>query len=177
MMSSEGIQLNFSTLVEHFGGVVSTQQPDDPDQDLGVLLGLAYQTLVRELNEHMAAAGFDIKTQYGYVFRALLKEDLTSTKFGARLGMTTQGAAKLIDEMERLGYVEKHPDPTDARVRVLRLADRGRRAVAEARKFHQAFEDRLAERYGTEDAAALRRVLVALVDDAYGDAPRVMRLP
>ena len=153
------------------------QQPDNPDEDFGVLLGLAYQALVRELNEHMTAVGFEIKVQYGYVFRALLKEDLTSTKFGTRLGMTTQGAAKLIDEMERLGYVEKHPDPADARVRVLRLAERGRRAVAEARKFHQAFEDRVAERYGAEDAAALRRVLVALVDDAYQDATRVLRAP
>jgi DNA-binding MarR family transcriptional regulator len=150
---------------------------DDPDQDFGVLLGLAYQTLVRELNEEMAAAGFEVKAQYGYVFRALLKEDLTSTKLGVRLGVTTQGAAKLIDEMERLGYVEKHPDPDDARVRVLRLADRGRRAVAEARRIHQAFEDRLAERYGSDDVAAMRRVLVSLIDDAYADRPRVMRLP
>jgi DNA-binding MarR family transcriptional regulator len=164
---------------------VSTQNPEsqdptpvrDPDADFGVLLGLAYQTLVRELNGRLAIAGFDVKPQYGYVFRALLKEDLTSTKLGARLGITTQGAAKLVDEMERAGYVEKHPDPDDARVRVLRLAERGRQAVAEARRIHQDFEDRLAERYGADDVAALRRVFEGMVDDAYGDAPRVMRLP
>jgi DNA-binding MarR family transcriptional regulator len=149
----------------------------DPDLDFGVLLGLGYQGLIRELNERMAAAGFEIKAAYGYVFRTLLKEDLTTTKFGARLGITTQGAAKLVDEMERLGYVEKHPDPDDARVKVLRLAERGHRAVAEARRVHLDFERRLAERYGAEDVAAMRRVLEAMIDDEYGDRPRVMRLP
>lgn len=153
-------------------------EPDfDPDLDLGVLLGLGYQGLVRELNAHMAAAGFDVKAAYGYVFRTLLKEDLTTTKFGARLGITTQGAAKLIDEMERLGYVEKHPDPDDARVKVLRLAERGHQAVAEARRLQLDFERRLAGRYGADDVAAMRRVLEAMVDDEYRDAPRVMRLP
>jgi DNA-binding MarR family transcriptional regulator len=149
----------------------------DPDLDFGVLLGLGFQSLVRELDARLEAAGFEIKPAYGYVFRSLLKEDLTSTKFGTRLGITTQGAAKLIDEMERLGYVEKHPDPQDARVKVLRLAERGHRAVAEARRVHLDFERRLAERFGAEDVAAMRRVLEGLADEEYGDAPRVMRLP
>jgi DNA-binding MarR family transcriptional regulator len=149
----------------------------DPDLDFGVLMALGYQGLVRELNERLTAAGFEIKAVYGYVFRTLLKEDLTTTKFGARLGITTQGAAKLVDEMERLGYVEKHQDPHDARVKVLRLAERGRRAVAEARRIHLDYERRLAERYGAEDVAAMRRVLEAMVDDEYRDVPRVMRLP
>lgn len=160
---------------------MSTELPDepafDPDLDFGVLLGLGYQGLIRELNERMTAAGFEIKAAYGYVFRSLLKEDLTITKFGARLGITTQGAAKLVDEMERLGYVEKHPDPTDARVKVLRLAERGRRAVAEARRIHLDFERRLAERYGAEDVAAMRRVLEAMVDAEYRQSSRVMRMP
>lgn len=160
-----------------FGGVPGAGPGPEPDLDFGVLLGLGYQGLVRELDAGLEAAGFDVKPSYGYVFRTLLKEDLTTTKFGARLGITTQGAAKLIDEMERLGYVEKHPDPDDGRVKVLRLAERGHRAVAEARRIHLAFERRLAERYGAEDVAAMRRVLEALIDDEYRSAPRVMRLP
>lgn len=149
----------------------------DPDHDFGVLMALGYQGLIRELNERLAAAGFEVKAVYGYVFRSLLREDLTTTKFGARLGITTQGAAKLVDEMERLGYVEKHQDPADARVKVLRLAPRGHQAVAEARRIHLELEQRLAERYGAEDVAAMRRVLEAMVADEYRDKPRVMRMP
>jgi len=149
----------------------------DPDLDFGVLMALGYQGLVRELNERLTAAGFEIKAAYGYVFRSLLREDLTTTKFGARLGITTQGAAKLIDEMERLGYIEKHQHPEDARVKVLRLAPRGRQAVAEARRIHLDLEQRLAERYGAEDVAAMRRVLEAMVADEYREKPRVMRMP
>lgn len=136
-----------------------------PDEDFGILLGRAYQGFVAELNAHMAAAGFDaIKAAYGYVFRILLAEEQTSTRLGAKLGITTQGAAKLVDEMERVGYIEKVADPADARVKVLRLAERGRNAVAEARRFHQMYEDRLAERLGLEEAASLRRMLTAMGD-------------
>ena len=155
---------------------MSTQNPGprvgpDPDEDFGILLGRAFQAFVAELNAHMAAAGFDaIKAAYGYVFRILLAGEQTSTKLGALLGITTQGAAKLVDEMERVGYIEKAADPNDARVKVLRLADSGRNAVAEARRFHQAYEDGLAARFGVDDVVSLRRMLAAM-----GDAGQTLR--
>jgi DNA-binding MarR family transcriptional regulator len=147
---------------------VSTQNPQpqvgpDPDDDFGLVLGRAYQGFVVELNAHLAVAGFPaIKASFGYVFRSLLAEELTPTKLGARLGMTTQGAAKLVDEMERSGYVEKRADPSDARVKLLRLTERARAAVEEARRFHQLYEDRLAAGFGADATASLRRMLVAM---------------
>jgi DNA-binding MarR family transcriptional regulator len=148
----------------------------DSDADFGMLLGSAYQGFVIELNAHLADAGFSgVSASYGYVFRALLAGDLTATKLGAKLGITTQGAAKLVDDMERTGYIEKHADPGDARVKLLRLSEQGRRAVAEARRFHQAFEDRLASRHGATQVAELRRLLVAMADEAFEDGERSFR--
>jgi DNA-binding MarR family transcriptional regulator len=96
-------------------------------------------------------------------------------ELAAKLGVTMQGAAKLAGEMERSGYLEKHPDPSDARGKVLRLSARGREAVAEARRFHQLFENRLAQRYGSEAVAAMRAVLTSMARDNFAGTERNLR--
>jgi DNA-binding MarR family transcriptional regulator len=44
--------------------------------------------------------------------------------------VTKQTAGYLVDQLESAGYVERTPDPTDARARLVRLTDRAR-AVAQ----------------------------------------------
>jgi DNA-binding MarR family transcriptional regulator len=149
----------------------STKEP----YDLGILLGLAYQDFVDELNAHLAARGFDgIRPSFGYVFRALLAEEATASGLAARLGITAAGAGKLVDEMVAAGYVERVDDPDDARSRRLRLSRRGRRAVATARQFHRQFEERLGEAHGARAVATLRRLLEAWVDRG-GTGARLLR--
>jgi MarR family transcriptional regulator for hemolysin len=141
---------------------VSTD-PSEP-YDLGILLGLAYQDFVAELNAHLAQLGFDgIRPSFGYVFRALLEQDLTASMLAAQLGITAPGAGKLVEEMVAAGYVERVADPADARSRRLRLSRRGGRAVAAARRFHRQFEERLAAEHGTRAVATLRGVLEGIV--------------
>jgi MarR family transcriptional regulator for hemolysin len=134
-------------------------------RDFGILLGLAYQGFVEELNAHLVSSGFaGVGASFGYVFRALLAESLTTSQLAARLRITPQGAAKIVDEMVAAGYVERRSDPADGRARRLRLTDRGRRAVATARRFHADYERRLADTHGVDRVAVLREVLTALVD-------------
>jgi DNA-binding MarR family transcriptional regulator len=133
--------------------------------DFGILLGLAYQDFVAELNDHLARRGFtSVGASYGYVFRALVGQDLTTSQLAARLRITPQGAAKIVDEMAATGYVERQVDPGDRRAKVLRLTERGRGAVSAARAFHRDFERRLARRHGTAAAAAVREALTGIVE-------------
>jgi len=138
--------------------------------DFGILLGLAYQRFVDELNAHLDHAGFAVnKRTYGYVFRALADQpDMTTAQLAARLGITSQGAAKIVDDMVNTGYLRRAPDPADARARLLRLTDRGTAALAAARAFHQQYEADLIAHVGANAVADLRRALGALVgaDDA-----------
>jgi DNA-binding MarR family transcriptional regulator len=96
---------------------------------------------------------------YGYVFRALGAEALHLRALAGRLGMTDQGAAKIVDEMEARGYVERGAHPDDGRIKRLRLSRRGRAALAAARRFHRLYERRLAERLGSREVVMARRVL------------------
>ena len=154
----------------------SASTPPTPE-DFGILLGLAYQRFVEELNQHLHKCGFaDLGSSFGYVLRAVASDPVTATELAARLRLTPQGAAKIVDDMVKGGYVERRPDPHDARARRLVLARRGRRALAEARAFHADFERRLEDTLGKRGAAELRRALESLVAGTEGGADTSSRV-
>ena len=141
------------------------------DTDIGILLGLAYGAFVAEMHADLAARGFDdLGRSYGYVFRVLADGDRSLSELAGLLGMTLPGAGKIVDEMVERGYVERHADRSDRRVKRLRLSSRGRAALKAARAFHRRFERRLA------DGPALRAALECIAGDTnVGPAPRYVR--
>ena len=148
------------------------------DVDFSVLLGLAYQSFVDELRTDLQARGYDdLGGAYGYVFRALQEDSLYLRQLAERLGMTVQGAAKIVNAMELGGYLERCPDPEDGRIKKLRLARRGRAALAAARKFHANYERRIAAVLGQKDAATLRRALTSLIAGDGADAAHARLRP
>lgn len=135
--------------------------------DLGILLGLAYQAFTDALRADLDARGFtDLGSAYGYVFRALADETLRLSDLAKRLGMSNQGAAKIIDEMHARGYVTRGPDPDDGRAKTLLLTPRGRAALAAARRFHAKYERRLRGVSGERDVDVLREQLERIVKNA-----------
>jgi DNA-binding MarR family transcriptional regulator len=75
-----------------------------------------------------------------------------------------------VTELERLGYCERVPDAADARIRRVRLTDRGRGAVAAARHARTALDQRLASRFGKQGLAGHRDMLARLLDELGGTA-------
>ena len=135
------------------------------DLDFGVLLGLAYGQFVEELHGRLGEAGFTgLRTSFGFAFKVLQAESLTTSELAARLGITPQGAAKTVAEMVAAGYVARVPDPADKRVWRLTLTDRCRSLLAVAHDFHQNFERQLAARLGADQVAAVREVLGSVVE-------------
>ena len=133
-------------------------------QDFGILLALAYQEFVRELREEHIRHGFtDLGRSDGYVFRALAAAPLTVSALAGRLEVSKQAAGQIIDDMRRRGYVERRPDPSDARAQLLSLSERGQAALAVARRFHRTYEQRLARRHGADVVATVRRLLEEVV--------------
>ncbi len=143
--------------------------------DFGILLGLAYTRFVDELHEELAARGFDdLGSAFGYVFRALSTGPMRPSQLAEHLGITNQGAFKVLEEMHSRGYVERAPDPEDGRATLLRLSRRGRDALASARRFHRRYERRLSAELGKNQARELRLLLERLAK-APAD-PKLVRL-
>src|SRR5882757_4671384 len=86
----------------------------------------------------------------GFVLRTLGAAPATITALADRLEISKQGAGQIVDDMERRGYVERRPDPTDGRARLLHLSERGRAALAAARRFHQRYERALVAEHGQQ---------------------------
>ncbi len=136
----------------------------DPRDDIGILMGLAFNALATELRAYLAEAGYDdIPKSFGYIARNISHDHLTLSALAQRLGITSPGALKLVQEMVATGYLERISDPKDARVKRHRLTRRGQNALAAARSFHETFEAALAKRIGAAKTKTFREALVEIV--------------
>jgi DNA-binding MarR family transcriptional regulator len=145
--------------------------------DFGILLGLAYQEFVRELRAAVAAEGFDDQGRSdGYVLRQVGAEPQTVSELAERLEISKQGAGQIVDDMERRGYLERRPDPRDGRARLVHLSERGRTALAAARRFHRQYERRMIREHGPEAVAGLRALLTAMTGPDQAADPRFRAL-
>ena len=73
---------------------------------------------------------------------------------------------ELVDELEGLGYVERRPDPTDRRAKLIVLTALGRDCIAAGIATIQGIEERIDEVLGRRGHAQQRRLLTLLLDDA-----------
>src|SRR4051794_13685007 len=145
--------------------------------DLGILLALAYQRFVEELRGALADAGVDaLGRSDGYVFRALADRPGTVSELAGRLGISKQGAAQIVDDMERRGLVVRRPDPDDRRARLVSLTEEGDRALRTARDFHRAFERRLLAELGPAPVEGLVATLEHVAGEDTLRDPRIRAL-
>jgi DNA-binding MarR family transcriptional regulator len=144
--------------------------------DIGVPIGLAYGNFVSEMRAALAEEGFgDLHRSFGYVARLLDELEASIKELADLLGLTSQGAVKVVDEIQAHGYVRRVGDPADGRVRRVQLTERGRTALTRARAFHARFEAELAQRIGPREAAAFSSVLTppARVDESGATASAI----
>ena len=127
------------------------------------LLGLVFADFQDELYGRFAAAGFgDIRPGHGCVFGSIDPEGSRLTDLAESAHMTKQSVGEAATDLERRGYVERLPDATDGRVKIIRLTDRGREAQRVGLELIDEIERDWAERYGEAEVAALRETLEAI---------------
>jgi DNA-binding MarR family transcriptional regulator len=124
------------------------------------LLHEASDRFGEELGRRVAAAGFgDLRETHGCVFSNVPPEGARLTWVADQARLTKQAVGEVATELERLGYLERLPDPSDGRAKILRLTERGREAQRTGFQIIAALEQEWAERYGEDKLAAMREVL------------------
>jgi DNA-binding MarR family transcriptional regulator len=127
------------------------------------LLSLVFTDFSEELYRRFAAAGFDdVRPGHGCVFGNIDPDGSRLTDIADRARMTKQSVGEVASDLERRGYLERIPDVTDGRVKIIRLTGRGREAQRVGRQLIDELERDWAERYGEADIAALREILEAI---------------
>jgi DNA-binding MarR family transcriptional regulator len=103
---------------------------DEQRVDLGVSLFIPYRYTEDRLFRALQDAGFDDWTlAQCRVFQRIAPNGSRLKDLADQAQMTKQSASVMVDQLERLGYVCRIPDPTDGRARLIVIEDRGRRAV------------------------------------------------
>jgi DNA-binding MarR family transcriptional regulator len=106
------------------------------DERVVTLIALLRSTsrqMVDELIERLHAAGYaDHTAAHHPIFENIDPEGTRLTVLASRTGLTHQAVGELVDALERRGYVERVPDPSDGRARLVRLTKKGRGAVKAA---------------------------------------------
>jgi DNA-binding MarR family transcriptional regulator len=128
--------------------------------DLSLLSLFAGLALADEVQRRLAAEGFeDLRFGHGFVFQHLVDGPVAIGDLARAMDVTQQRASKATAELEGLGYVERTPDPRDARVRRVALTARGEAAIEAARRARAAVVGELRERLGAARVAAAEELL------------------
>jgi DNA-binding MarR family transcriptional regulator len=137
---------------------------DGAHPGLGPALRRAWVGYQRRLDLQMAAAGFpDRGFPDGRVLRLCSRGDgVTASEIGRELGMTRQGAGKIVADLHERGYVTLGSAPGDARQKVITLTPRARDYLAAQRAAARQIEQEIREQVGDEALGSLFTLLEAL---------------
>ena len=151
---------------------MSSEIDHTPPPPMVRLLGVACDTFSDELYARLASTAYaDIRPGHGCVFGNIDPEGTRLTDLAERAGATKQSVGEATTDLERKGYVERVPDPSDGRAKIIRLTERGREAQVFGRELIDELESDWAERYGADRIAALRDVLEAVDAERFGAVP------
>lgn len=147
---------------------------DMPGFELPLRLFMAFRGIIDETHAELARQGHpDLRPMHGFVFQAIGPDGTTAVELGRRLGVSKQAAGKMIESLERAGYVERGADPADARRKIVRLTARGIDSLDRSARIFERIRDDWAERLGTGRVRALEHDLrqVTPADPWRLDAP------
>lgn len=142
------------------------QQPFGPPM-IGALLRVPWEAVQRHMLERLHERGYDdLDAAHLSVFQYPGPQGARPTELAARLRISKQALNYLLGELERLGYLERRPDPDDLRSKRVALTRRGTSVVRVIREAVSEMETAWSEQLGAERFAQLRAFLLELDESA-----------
>jgi|SRR5579862_61141 len=140
--------------------------PAPPQQlDAWVAFLRSHAAIIRELSANLQRQHDLTLNDYEVLLHLAHSEHgmLRRVDLAERVLLTASGITRLLDGLERGGYVEKATCETDARVSYAKLTEHGRRKLREAAVTHLAdIDDYFTSRYSESELATLADLLSRL---------------
>src|SRR5215207_2469060 len=127
------------------------------------MLGQAYSLLGFKIVDGVVGAGYPQKPSHSAVFAQIKREGSRLTNLAKGANMTPQSMSELVAELVELGYVERRPDPTDGRAKLIVLTDRGDACIDAGETTIQGLEEHITQVLGPRGHAQLRTLLTKLL--------------
>jgi DNA-binding MarR family transcriptional regulator len=143
---------------------VDTRFPSHPL--IGLLLRLLYQHYSQDVDAALREAGFgDIRPAHSNVFPFVPPEGITVSGLAELARMRKQSMAEAVEQLERMGYVERRPNPQDRRSRLVFLTERGEAVRPVTHATAARVEERWAELTSPAELEELRAMLLRLLTE------------
>jgi DNA-binding MarR family transcriptional regulator len=131
---------------------------------IGQLLTQLTRLFQTELFDHLVAAGLeDARVPHTHVTAYIKADGSRLTELAAQARMTLPAMSELVDDLQRLGIVERRPDPSDGRAKLICLTDTGWQAMGTARRVIAEIEAHYAQLVGAEQFEAAAQTLDELL--------------
>ena len=130
---------------------------------IGALLRMPWEAVQRHMLERLHEHGFDdLDAAHLNVFQYPGPQGARPSDLALRLRVSKQALNYLLGELERLGYLERQPDPDDLRSKRIALTPRGVAAIEVIRGAVGEMESAWSERLGHKRFDQLRELLLEL---------------
>jgi DNA-binding MarR family transcriptional regulator len=130
---------------------------------IGALLRVPWEAVQRHMLEQLRERGFDdVDAAHLSVFRYPGPQGERPSELAARVGMSKQALNYLLGELERLGYLERRPDPEDLRSKRIALTPRGISLGVAMREAVGEMEAAWTRQLGADRFSQLRGLLLEL---------------
>jgi DNA-binding MarR family transcriptional regulator len=132
-----------------------------PEPMLGLLLRLLNQHWGNHVHEALQKAGFDgLGAANANVIPFVPEEGIQVSELAKLANVRKQSMAQSVEQLEKLGYLERKPDPDDRRARLVFLTERGQQVRPVALKAGREVERQWAK---LTDVEELREQLQSLL--------------
>lgn len=126
-----------------------------------------------ELFERLIAAGLeDARVPHTHVTAFIKADGSRLTDLAAQARMTLPAMSELVDDLQRLGVVERRPDPSDGRAKLICLTDVGWDAMRTGRQAIAEIEAEYAKLVGRARFDAAAATLDELLRKLGSDQPQ-----
>jgi DNA-binding MarR family transcriptional regulator len=133
---------------------------------IGLLLRLLSQHYSQDIHAALQEAGFgDIRPTHANVFPFVPPDGITVSELAELARVRKQTMAQAVDQLERMGYVERRANPRDRRSRLVFLTERGAAVKPVTHATATRVEERWAELSSPEELEALRASLLHLLTE------------
>lgn len=131
------------------------------------ILSLSLSASINELHERLSELGFeDIRPTHGFMLKYMIPDGATGIELAEYLGITKQAVSKMIDHLEKNGYVMRKANPNDKRGKIIVLTERGWLVIKAKEKILLDIENRWIENIGAERMKMLKEDLTKLIYEA-----------
>ena len=122
---------------------------------------MTFRLFTDRLHARLAEEGHpDIRPAHGFAVGQLVtSQGATASELATHLGVTKQGAAHIIGELERWGYAARTRHPTDGRSQLLVATAKGHALVAHVTAIWQTEEARWVALTGADSLESMRAAL------------------